>query len=199
MKPKTKTYRLADSSKVIYVSNFLTKKESQELYNELKNSIPWTQGVYMMFGKPIKTPRMLYAVKDKDVDITGSYTVTNSVEWTPLAKKLKEKVEKQTGKTFTYAQLNWYRDGNDYIGYHTDSEIKDGDIIASISLGAKRKFVFRHKDYKTRKNIKTKHEFMLEDGSLIVMDENAGKKKWKHTLPKMKDVGSRINITFRPN
>lgn len=194
-----KTYNLGDSSKVIYTPNFLTKKESQQLFKELKSTIPWTQGSYVMFGKPVKTPRMLYALRDKDVDITKSYTVTDSVEWTPLAKKLKEKVEAQTGKTFTYAQLNLYRDGDDYIGYHADSEIKDGDIIASISLGVKRKFVFRHKDYKTRKDIKIKHEFMLEDGSLIVMDENAGKKRWKHTLPKMKNVGPRINITFRPS
>ena len=115
--------------------------------------------------------------------------------WTSFMKKLKNKVENKT-KKIRYVQLNYYRNGDDYIRFHTDSEIKDGDIIASISLGATRKFVFRHKKYKTNKNIK-KYTFNLENGSLIIMDENAGKKFWKHSLPKMKDAGPRINITFR--
>lgn len=146
-----------------------------------------------------QTPRLLYAMKDNNIDITGSYTVTDLMTWTPLMEKIKEKVIKETGHNIKYAQLNYYRDGRDYIGFHSDREMCEGDIIASISLGVTRRFILRHIDYKN--SIYKKHQFELEDGSLIIMDYNSGKKYWKNSLPKMhvlRDGEERINITFRP-
>lgn len=185
--------KLDDESTIIYVKNFITKNEAKQLFDELKSDVNWTYGVYNMFGKPVKTPRLLFAMRDKDIDITSSYKVTGSTEWSKTVEKLKTKIEKYTKKKILYAQLNYYRDGNDYIGFHTDSEVRSGDIIASISLGSTRNFIFRNIEDKT-----IKHSFELEDGSLIIMDENSAKIKWKHSLPKMKNVGERINITFRP-
>lgn len=185
--------KLDSESRSLYVKNFLNEKEGEVLFEELKKLVPWTHGVYNMFGKPVKTPRLLYAMRDKDIDITKSYSVTESMEWTKLMDKIRKRVEKQTGKHISYAQLNYYRNGDDYIGFHTDSEVQSGDIIASISLGASRKFTFRNKE-----NVKNKITVILEPNSLIIMDENSAKIKWKHSLPKMKDVGERINITFRP-
>ena len=195
-KKKTDVFKIEDGGTITYKKNFMTKKEADDMFIELKEKVPWTQGVYKMFGKSVKTPRMLYAMRDKDLDISKSYSVTGSMEWLPSVELLKKRVEKATGKPITYCQLNYYRDGNDYIGYHTDSEIADGDIIASISLGATRKFVLRHKEYKTKPDIK-KYNFNLENGSLFIMNDNAGKHYWKHALLKMKNVGPRINITFR--
>ena len=146
-----------------------------------------------MFGREVKTPRLLYAMKDKDADISKSYSVTDSMTWTRSMKKIKKMVEKETGKDISYAQLNYYRNGDDYIGFHTDSEVKEGDIIASISLGASRKFVFRN-----IKDMNKRHSMVLENSSLLIMDENAAKNYWKHSLPKMKNAKERINITFRP-
>jgi alkylated DNA repair dioxygenase AlkB len=103
-------------------------------------------------------------------------------------------VEQTTGKNILYGQLNYYRNGDEYIGDHVDKEIMAGDIIASISLGATRRFRFRP----INKKDKRRHTMMLKNGSLLIMDENSGKHKWKHALPKMKNVGERINITFRP-
>jgi len=192
-----KVYKMKDGGKVTYITNFLTKDEAQVLYNELKDNVPWTHGVYKIFGKPIKTPRLLYALRDEDTDITKSYKVTDSMPWTPKAKEIREKIEKATGYKITYAQLNYYRDGKDSVGYHTDQEVMKGDIIASISLGATRKFVLRHKNYKTDKTVK-KYTFQLENGSLLIMNDSAAKFHWKHTIPKVKTAGPRINITFRP-
>ncbi len=178
--------------KITYYPNFLNKKKSDKLYHELKNQSFWTHGVYNMFGKEIKTPRLLWALKDDDVDITDSYTVTDSSVWTKQVKKVKKKVEKLLSKKIKYAQLNYYRDGNDYIGWHTDSEIKPGHMIASLSVGEPRLFQF--------KGIKSddKHQLILDNGSLIIFDEDAGKKLWKHRLPKQSKIqGGRINLTFR--
>jgi alkylated DNA repair dioxygenase AlkB len=185
--------QLDDKSEIKYTKNFLSEKDANNLFDELKNNIPWTQGIYNMFGKPVKTPRLLYAMKDDGLDITGSYKVTGSCAWTKLSEKLKKKIEKETDKKITYAQLNYYRDGNDYIGFHTDKEVVKDDIIASISLGSDRKFKFRNIIDK-----KIKHELILENGSLLIMNDHAAKYNWKHCLPKMKDVGERINLTFRP-
>ena len=88
---------------------------------------------------------------------------------------------------------NHLQNGDDYVGFHTDSEVQNGDIIASISLGCVRKFSFQNKDDK-----QMKVHINLENNSLLIMDENSAKSKWKHSLPKMKNVGERINITFRP-
>lgn len=178
-----------------YYENYLSADECDELIKELLAVVPWTHGVYNMFGKPIKTPRLLYAMCDKDFDITSSYTVTKALEWSPFVLKLKNKIENLTGKKFLYAQLNYYRNGDDYIGFHCDKEVQSGDIIASVSLGCDRKFIFRCINYKTSKK---KHEMVLKNGSLLVMNEQTAKTYWKHSLPKSKTTLPRFNITFRP-
>ena len=193
------SYFLDELAIVQYFPNFLSKNMQKDLTSELLDSgdVPWKHGIYKMYGKEIPTPRLLYAMRDEDVDITKSYSVTGSVPWTKNMLKLKKMVEKITGKEYTYAQLNHYRDGDDYIGYHTDSEVQDGDVIASISLGAARRFQFRHINY--RENTMPDYEMTLEPGSLIIMNEYAAKHHWKHQLPKMPKLREeRINITFRP-
>lgn len=179
-------------AKVKYYKKYLNKDASQKLFDELKSTIPWTVGVYNMFGKKVNTPRLLYAMKDPQSDITKSYKVTDAADWTPLSLKLKKMIEKTIKKKITYAQLNYYRNGDDYIGYHTDFEVGEGDVVASISLGAERDFIFRNIE-----DERLKHKMTLGNGSLLVMDEFAAKKNWKHSLPKMKNSGERINITFR--
>ena len=192
-KPIKKVIKMRDDSKITYIKNFIDQKTSQKLFKELKSKVPWTHGVYNMFGRDVKTQRLLYAMKNKDADISESYSVTESMTWTRSIKKIKTEVEKQTGKSISYAQLNYYRDGNDYIGFHTDSEVQTGDIVASISLGAHRNFVFRN-----IKDMDKRHKMVLENSSLLIMDENSAKNCWKHSLPKMKNAKERINITFRP-
>lgn len=168
------------------------------LYEELIEQVPWIHGVYNMFGKPVPTPRLLYCMRDEDFDVTNSYKVTGSMVWTKNVLKLKGMVENTTNKKYKYAQLNYYRNGEDYIGYHTDSEVRPGDIIASISLGTERKFRFRSINYKT--DHLPVHEIDLQPRSLVLMNEHVAKLNWKHMLPKMSTVKTgRINITFRPN
>lgn len=188
----SKVYALRDQAEVKYTSKFLDSNESKQLFDELKTKVPWAYGVYNMYGKSVKTPRLLYAMRDKDVDISKSYSVTGSMEWLPLVENIKKRIEKETGHSITYAQLNYYRSGDDYIGPHSDKEVEKGDIIASLSLGSSRKFIIKHNDGLT------KQEIILEDGSMLIMNDNAAKTHYKHEVPKMKNVGERINITFRP-
>ena len=145
-----------------------------------------------MFGKEVKTPRLLWAVRDKDLDIKKSYKITESSIWNKKIEKIKTKVEKVINKKIKYAQINYYRNGDDYIGWHTDSEVIEGDLIASLSLGVTRKFQFKSISEKEQ------YEIDLTDGSLIIFDESAAKLDWKHRIPKQKNINEgKINLTFR--
>ncbi len=195
--------------KIKYYPNFI--KSQENTYQSIVDSIPWDQGVYNMYGKEVFTPRLLWAMRDEDSDISKEYNVTGSSVWNELLAQLRTEVEEFLRKEYfskkeneiknldisksflRYAQLNYYRDGKDYIGWHTDKEMKENDIIVSISLGTARRFQFMNiKD----NNIKC--ELSLEPGSLLVFDTIVGKKEWKHRIPKeLKVKDGRINITFR--
>jgi alkylated DNA repair dioxygenase AlkB len=194
-------YNLDEESHVTYYKDFIKNDFSKKLFDELIEKIPWTFGKYNMYGKEIKTPRMLFCVRDLDYDVKKVYKVTDSIEWTENLLILKEMIEKVTGKKYKYAQLNYYRNGNDYIGPHTDSEVKEGDEIVSISLGATRPFRFISKNI-SEDGKKKKISMNLENGSMLIMNDHAAKYNWKHELPKVgktKTCGKRINITFRNN
>lgn len=195
--------------KIKYYPNFI--KSQENTYQSIVDSIPWDQGVYNMYGKEVFTPRLLWAMRDEDSDISKEYNVTGSSVWNELLAQLRTEVEEFLRKEYfskkeneiknldisksflRYAQLNYYRDGKDYIGWHSDKEMKENDIIVSISLGTPRRFQFMNiKD----NNIKC--ELSLEPGSLLVFDTIVGKKEWKHRIPKeLKVKDGRINITFR--
>jgi len=204
------TVNLSLGGKVEYIPNFLNSQEKQDLFDHLKNEMKWVSQVYKMYGKDVPTPRLLSSMMDPKfkVDSVGSIWkpdtewVKAGKDWTPLMLKLKNKIEKKIGKPISYAQLNQYRTGNDYIGYHTDSEVQKGDLVASISLGSTRRFVLRDK---SKKSGPPEYEFLLTDGSLLIFDCDAAKTFWKHSLPKVRKMDGytdpqnkgRINVTFR--
>ena len=126
------------------------------------------------------SPRLMHIV-DLDSDLSHI----------PLFIALKTLLENEIKLKFVFAVLNYYRDGKDYIGYHADREVTPGSRVVSVSLGAKRKFVLKHKF----KNIK--YEYMLKDGDILILNESAIKTHYLHSVPKMANVGPRINITFR--
>ena len=89
--------------------------------------------------------------------------------------------------------LNLYHNGNEGISWHSDDEksLKENSTIASLSLGAERKFSFKHKLSKETISL------VLEHGSLLIM-KDATQTNWLHSLPKSKKItGPRINLTFR--
>ena len=130
-----------------------------------------------------------------DAGLTYSYSgVTHhAVAWTATLADIRRRVEQAAQTPFNSLLLNYYRDGNDSIGYHTDAEPELGvnPAIASISLGAVRQFVLKH--------IKTRDKLSLDlaHGSLLVMGGTC-QHHWVHGVPKTKPaVGPRINLTFR--
>jgi alkylated DNA repair dioxygenase AlkB len=113
--------------------------------------------------------------------------------WTPDLLELKSLAEKLSGETFNSCLLNLYHNGSEGVGWHSDGEkdLKKNGAIGSLSFGAERRFLFRHKERK--ENV----ELFLEHGSLMIMKDET-QTNWLHRLPPVRQITApRVNLTFR--
>lgn len=182
-----------NDSKCRYFKNFMNNEESQNLMDEL-SEVEFTVDKIKIFGKTIDSPRKVCAFSSDGKTYSYAGFTRGSIKWTPILFKLKGRLENVLGETFNYALVNRYDDGSEYIGWHADDEkdIKPKSIIASISIGQKRKFSI--KDIATGTE---RYNIELENGSLISMEGNM-QKVYKHCVPKStKKMSVRYNITFR--
>jgi alkylated DNA repair dioxygenase AlkB len=172
--------------------------DATALYNTLLNELPWQPDMVTLFGKTHITTRQIVWMGDTDADYQYSGHVRQTVPWSDIVFHVKQKIEQalaEAGVTanFNTCLLNYYPSGADGMGYHADDEKELGHqpVIASLSLGATRKFVFKHK--KTQDKV----ELHLESGQLVVMHGDT-QTFWKHTITKTKTVDAgRISLTFR--
>ena len=174
--------------------NFFTKAESEGYFKELLNNIAWKQEPIKIFGQQVMQPRLTAWYGNSDKPYTYSGITMQPQIWTSALIAIKEKIETVAGVEFTSALLNLYRDGKDSMGWHRDNEKELGPnpVIGSVSFGAGR--IFKLRLYKD-KNISKSLE--LGDGSFLLM-QGETQHYWEHGVAKTnKDVGPRINITFR--
>jgi len=177
-----------------YYPSFLNEKQSNDLLRSLVNEVPWVQKTIQMYGKQLLTPRLTAWYGDKGKAYRFSGTKFDPLPWTDELFGLKQKVEEFTEFFFNSVLLNYYRDGNDSVAWHSDNEQELGvdPGIVSISLGQPRQFDFRHKT-----DHSGKYSLRLENGSLLIMKGDL-QHHWEHRIPKSgKDTGERINLTFR--
>ena len=179
-------------AKVIFYPKLFSKIESDILFNDLITEIQWKQEPIKIFGKSILQPRLTAYYGDKPYTYSG--IMMQPLPWSKSLLQIKQKIELLTNIKFNGVLLNLYRDGKDYIGWHSDDEtdlVKDS-IIASLSLGETRRFILRRRD-----NHKIKVELNLGHGDFLTMGGNT-QKFWQHHVPKTnKSIKPRINMTFR--
>lgn len=176
-----------------YWPDFLTPEQAQQAFESLFKSIPWQQGEIRMFGKTHPEPRLSAWVGDPQAVYSYSHKRMLPLPWTPELLVLKQLLEAQTAGCYNAVLLNLYRDGNDHMGYHADNEPELGPQprIASLSLGAERRFLLR------QRQSGEKHSLLLQNGSLLLMS-GPTQQHWQHSLPKMRRLTApRINLTFR--
>ena len=176
-----------------YHGIILNKTQCDFYYNSLLENINWKNDEAIIFGKLIITKRKVAWYGDSEYDYTYSKITKKANLWTKELLALKEIVEKESNETYNSCLLNLYHSGEEGMAYHSDGEkmLKKNWAIASLSLGAERKFSFKHKKNKQRIDV------FLENGSLLVMKEGT-QTNWLHRLPPTKKVNSpRINLTFR--
>lgn len=163
---------------------FFTKPESDGYFKRLKDSTPWQQRMRKMYDKMVMDPRL-----------TAYYGGANGHAWTGDLLAIKATVEAECGIVFDRVLLNYYRDGNDSVAWHSDTLPTDGQHhpIASVTFGDTRLFKIRHK---SRKN-SIQLDIPLTHGSFLLMDKTM-QDHYEHHVPKTaKKVGPRINLTFR--
>jgi alkylated DNA repair dioxygenase AlkB len=178
---------------VQYFGNIFLANESNDFCKKLLNGIEWKNDEVVIFGKHIITKRKVAWYASEAFSYTYSNTTKHALPFTSDLLLLKNLVEQKAGVEFNACLLNLYHDGNEGMAWHNDDEkelIPNG-CIASLSLGAERKFMLKHKDTKETVSI------MLESGSLLLMKDET-QKHWLHQLPKSTKVKEpRVNLTFR--
>jgi alkylated DNA repair dioxygenase AlkB len=178
---------------VNYYGCIVDLKEAQYFYESLLNTIEWKNDEAVMFGKHIITKRKVAWYGDKSFEYTYSNKTKKALLWTKELLELKSIAEMHSGETYNSCLLNLYHDGSEGMTWHSDGEkdLKKDGAIASMSLGAGRKFAFKHKTTKETVSLQ------LENGSLLVM-KGTTQTYWLHRLPPTTKVKSpRINLTFR--
>jgi len=178
---------------VHYYPEVFDKNCSSRLLNVLQESLIWSSDQLIMFGKHITTRRKVAWVGDPNCPYTYSGVQKNPQAWTAELLFIKKKLETIAHSEFNSCLLNLYHDGDDGMGWHSDDE-KELDAhapIASLSLGATRKFAFKNRADKSTISL------FLENGSLLIMRAPT-QEFWQHSLLKTKkNTGLRINLTFR--
>ena len=184
---------LACDGSAVLVPDFFSIAEADKHFTDLVAKTPWEQHSLRMFGKQVPEPRL--SAWHADTELTYSYSGQPRTPhpWNDPLAAVRKACEAHIGHTFNGALLNLYRSGSDAMGWHSDDEPINGvnPVIASVSLGAERRFDFRHKQTREVVSVKLPH------GSLLVMS-GACQANWHHRIAKTtREIEPRLNITFR--
>jgi len=185
--------RLQDAEILLY-TEFLDTCCADSLFEQLLEVTPWQQDSLNFGGKSVLIPRLQAWYGDKESRYGYSGLTLNPLPWTPLLDELKENIQQLCHSTFNSVLLNYYRNGNDSVAWHSDDEKELGKdpVIASLSLGASRRFELKHRNRKMPKSV-----CELTHGSLLVMGAGI-QHNWNHQVPKQPGIQEgRINLTFR--
>ncbi len=181
---------LRDGGELLYVPALFDVASADAFFAELRDEIPWEhvriRGVPQKLGTYwIGTVPYAYSRQERP-----------AAPWLPAPRAIAAAIEPLVlgdgGEHFEGVLLNHYRDGDVKLGFHADDEpvIVPDSPIASVSLGAPRRFVLRHNATGAT------HELTLAHGSLLVM-LGTTQRFWKHAVPPQRGAGPRINLTFR--
>jgi len=177
----------------LYWEKAIPENQIKQLFDQLLHHISWENERVVMFGKEIITKRKVAFYSDPSIAYTYASRTKVGLPWKETLITLKNMVESITKEKYNACLLNLYHNGEEAMGWHCDNEkeIVANSSIASLSIGASRKFSFKHKVTKETISIQ------LENGSLLEM-KGPIQQHWWHSLPKSKKVTeSRINLTFR--
>ena len=178
---------------VTYYGAVLDHATADRYFDHLLTTIGWKPDELVIAGRRIITKREIAWYGDSSFSYVYSGTAKKALPWTSELLELRDIVQNITRATFNSCLLNLYHNGDEALSWHSDNEdelVKNG-TIASLSLGAERKFVFKHR--KTKQSV----PILLEHGSLLAM-KGETQTHWVHSLPKTVTVTApRISLTFR--
>lgn len=173
---------------------WLAPAAADALFAELHAAIAWETHRIRLFGRELAAPRLSCWIGDPGAAYAYSGTRFQPHAWPEALRPVRARLAREMGIDFNSVLANLYRDGRDAMGWHSDDERELGPqpVIASLSLGATRRFVLKH-----RKAPSSKLVLMLAHGSLLLM-RGTTQANYRHALPRTaRPAGPRLNLTFR--
>ena len=176
---------------VEYFPRWLSDPEA--VFERLQAEIGWNSTRSPSSAGTLPTPRLTAWVGD------GAYRVFRDVNqpqpW-PVASwpRSRDRLVRELGVEFNSCLANLYRNGSDSMGFHSDNgnrQARRRPTIASVSLGASRRFLFRHRRTRARLDLD------LGRGDLLVMRDESQSDYAHAVLKTSRPIGPRINLTFR--
>ena len=183
-----------EDAELAYDPHWLDEGAAGALQVALRDTVPWEVHRIRLFGREHASPRLSCWIGDPGASYRYSGASFQPQPWPPMLLPIRERLSRELGIDFNSVLANRYRDGGDAMGWHADDERELGPepLIASLSLGATRRFVLRHRQDPGRRLA-----LELPHGSLLVM-AGPTQRHYRHALPRTaKPVAERINLTFR--
>jgi alkylated DNA repair dioxygenase AlkB len=177
-----------------YEPGFLAPGDADLLLEGLLRLTDWERLRLRIFGREVEAPRLTAWYGDPGASYAYSGVVHEPRPWPECLVALRDRLRAELGAPFNSVLANLYRDGRDSMGWHSDDERELGEqpLIASVSLGARRRFLLRQRGAGTE-NV----ELELEHGSLFAM-WGSTQRRWKHRVPRSARCHEpRVNLTFR--
>lgn len=174
---------------VVVYRGFMKPDTATALFEELQSTVPWIRHTVRVYGREVEIPRQVCAYGSvKKHYYSGNYV--DVLPWRDDIHKVCIRLNK-LGYHFNSCLLNYYEDGQSYIGFHSDTELVD-DNVATISLGGSRDFHMKSKGITPTQTIKT----TLHNGDLVIMSGTT-QNLYTHGIPKRATAEPRISLTFR--
>jgi len=167
--------------------------QNSGLFDSLKQQAVWQRRTIRLFGKTHPIPRLESWVGDQGVCYVYSGQTYVASGWPDILLPVVESLRRQFGWQANGALLNYYRNGSDSMGWHSDDEPELGPnpSLAILSLGASRQMQLRNIE-----NPSQKLSVNLTPSSLLWMHGSV-QHHWQHALPKRARSEERISVTFR--
>ncbi len=167
--------------------------EAHVIWPQLQ-ALDWQQKAIRLFGRDVMQPRLVAWYGDAGANYRYSGVDNEPLPWAPVLLAIRDKIEPLCQARFNSVLCNFYRNGQDSVGWHSDDEPELGakPIIASVSFGVTRPFLLQHKKDKS-----LRFSVELTNASLLLM-QGETQKNYRHAVLKNnKVVDARINLTFR--
>jgi len=167
--------------------------DADRLLATLRQELAWEQREIVLYGKRIMQPRLIAWGGERPYRYSGQ-----TLEPRPLHPRLADVLAAAQARThvpFNHVLVNRYRDGLDSMGFHADDEAELGEhpLVATVSLGATRRFVLRPRRGQDREPL----AYPLEHGSLLIMGGTC-QRQYHHGIPRQPAVQEeRVSLTFR--
>jgi alkylated DNA repair dioxygenase AlkB len=170
---------LDESSWIDVVPGWLAGADA--VFEALVDNAPWSQRQRIMWGNKLPEPRL-----------TSGWVEAKIKAIAPVLMQGRAALTKRYDVAFNSGWLNLYRDGRDSVAWHRDRipASNPHPLVGILSLGSQRRFLVR--PYGGGPSVR----FDPGPGDLMVTG-GLMQRRFEHTVPKVRDAGPRISVTFR--